>query len=81
MKSDYKAAFNVLIAYWKCIPESERKIVKQKLKLVLGDCYPFLDEHNSPSKPLSQEIHTPPKDCIKRAFKRLKDQCGFGIPD
>ena len=36
---------------------------------------------NSPLKPLSHKIHTPPKDCIKRAFKRLKDQYDFGIPD
>ena len=36
---------------------------------------------NSPLKPLSRKIHTPAKDCIKRAFKRLKNQYGFGIPD
>jgi hypothetical protein len=23
----------------------------------------------------------PPKDCIKNALKRLKDECNFGIPD
>ena len=81
MKSDYKAAFNVLIAYWKCIPESERKIAKQKLILMLGESYPFYKEHNGPSKPLSQEISTPPKDCLKRTLDRLRDKMGFGIPD
>ena len=81
MEPNYQAAFNILIAYWKCIPESERNIVKQKLKIALNDCYPFYNEHNDVPKPLSQEIHTPPKDCLKRSLKRLKDEYGFGIRD
>ena len=48
--------------------------IYNKLKVALKEQY-------SPFKPSSREIHTPPKDCIKRAFKRLKDQCDFGIPD
>ena len=36
---------------------------------------------NSPSKPLSRKIPSPPRDCIKNALKRLKDQYSFGIPD
>ena len=74
MKSDYKAAFNILMDYWDFIPEEERTSVDNKLKVALKEQY-------SPFKPSSREIHNPPKDCIKRAFKRLKDQCDFGIPD
>ena len=36
---------------------------------------------NSPSTAVSQEIHTPPPDSIKNAFKQLEDECGYGIPD
>ena len=36
---------------------------------------------NSPSTAVSQEIHTPPPDSINNAFKRLKDECGYGVPD
>ena len=81
MEPNYQAAFNILMTYWKCIPENERKIAKQQLKIALGDSYPFYNEHNEPSKPLSERIHSPPKDCIKRVFKRLKEEYGFGIPD
>ena len=81
MKPNYQAAFNILMAYWKCIPESEREIAKQQLRIVLGNSCPFYNSHISPSKPLSQETHAAPKDCIKSALKRLKDKFGFGIPD
>jgi hypothetical protein len=23
----------------------------------------------------------PPKDCLKNSMKRLREECGFGIPD
>ena len=55
MKSDYQAAFNVLIAYWECIPEEEHHIVDQKLKIALN-------EHNSPFKILSQDSDSIPRD-------------------
>ena len=74
MKSDWKAAFNILMDYWDFIPEEERESVDQKLKVALN-------EQNSPFKTLSTNLHSPPKDCIKNALKRLKDQCSFGIPD
>ena len=74
MKSDYKAAFNILMDYWNFIPEEERKLVDQKLRIALN-------EHKGPLKTPSSDYHSPPKDCIKKAFKRLKDEMGFGIPD
>jgi len=74
VKSDWKAAFNILMDYWDFIPEEERKSVDKKLRIALN-------EQNSPSKASSHNFHSPPKDCIKNAFKRLKDQYGFGRPD
>ena len=74
MKSDYKAAYNILMDYWDYIPEEERKSVDKKLRIALN-------EQNSPSKPLSSDYDNPPKDCIKKALKRLRDEFGFGIPD
>ena len=74
MKSDYKAAYNILMDYWDYIPEEERKLVDQKLRIALN-------EQNSPSKLFSLEKDSPPKDCIKQAFKRLRDEFGFGMPD
>ena len=35
---------------------------------------------NSPFKPLSQDSDSVPKDCMKRALERLKDEFGFGEP-
>ena len=74
MKPNWKAAFNILMDYWDFIPEEERKIVDQKLRIALN-------EQNSPLKPPSPNYDRPPKDCIKKALKRLKDQYRFGIPD
>ena len=74
MKPDWKAAYNILMDYWDFIPEEERILVDQKLKIALN-------EHNGSSKLLSSNFHSPPKDCIKNALKRLKDQYGFGISD
>jgi hypothetical protein len=74
MTPNWKAAYDILMDYWDFIPEEERKSVDKKLRIALN-------EQNSPSKVLSTNLHSPPKDCIKNALKRLKDQCGFGIPD
>ena len=74
MKPNWEAAFNILMDYWDFIPEEERKIVDQKLKIALN-------EHMGPSQRPSRNFHTPPKDCIKNALKRLKDQYGFGKSD
>ena len=74
MKPNWKAAYDILMDYWDFIPEEERILVDQKLKIALN-------EHNDPSKTLSHNFHSPPKDCIKNALKRLKDQYGFGISD
>ena len=91
MDSDYKAAFNVLMDYWNCIPEEERSMVDQRLRRALNEDYEptTADEYNigvekgcnSPFKPLSCKIHTKPQDCIKGALKRLQAEFGFGIPD
>ena len=81
MKSDYKAAFNILMVYWDFIPEEERTIVDQKLRLVLDEPNMRVQEGcNSPSKALSHNYDSPPRDCIKKVLKRLKDTMGFGIP-
>ena len=74
MEPNWKAAYDILMDYWDFIPEEERQLVDQKLKIALN-------EHNSPSKTLSHNFHSPPKDCIKNAFKRLRDEYGFGISD
>ena len=74
MKPNWKAAYDILMDYWDFIPEEERQLVDQKLKVALN-------EHNSLSKTPSHNFHSPPKDCIKNAFKRLRDEYGFGISD
>ena len=74
MEPDWKAAFNILMDYWDFIPEEERKSVDKKLRIALN-------EQNSSLKTSSSNYDSPPKDCIKRALKRLKDQYGFGIPN
>ena len=74
MKPDWKAAYNILMDYWDFIPEEERKSVDKKLRIALN-------EQNSPLKPSSPNYDRPPKDCIKKALKRLKKQYEFGIPD
>jgi len=71
VKPNWKAAFNILMDYWDFIPEEERILVDQKLKIALN-------EHMGLSQRPSRNFHTPPKDCIKNALKRLKDQYGFG---
>jgi len=81
MESDFKAAYNILMDYWEFIPEEERAVVDQKLRLVLNESHRTVQEGcNSPSKALSHNYDSPPKDCIKRVLKRLKDTMGFGIP-
>ena len=63
MEPNYKAAYNILMDYWDCIPEEERHEVDVRLNKALND------------------KDTPPKDCIKNALKKLRQTCGFGIPD
>ena len=43
MKPDWKAAYNILMDYWDCIPEEERHQVDEKLRNAL-------DNNDSPSK-------------------------------
>ena len=82
MEPDFKAAYNILMDYWDFIPEEERAIVDQKLRLVLDEPNIRVQEgYNSPSKASSHNYDSPPKDCIKRVLKRLKDTMGFGIPN
>ena len=74
MEPDFKAAYNILMDYWDYIPEEERTSVDKRLRIALN-------EQNSPSKASSHNYHSPPKDCIKRVLKRLRDTMGFGIPN
>ena len=74
MEPNWEAAYNILMNYWDCIPEEERILVDQKLRIALNEC-------NDPLRALSKKRDRPPRDCIKNALKRLKDQCNFGIPD
>ena len=74
MEPNWKAAYNILMDYWDFIPEEERQLVDQKLKIALN-------EHNGPFTTSSHIFDSPPRDCIKNALKRLKDQYGFGISD
>jgi len=48
MKSDWKAAFNILMDYWDYITEEDRKSVDKKL-------HTALNEQNSPFKPSSSK--------------------------
>ena len=90
MKPDYKAAFNILMDYWDCIPEDEKVVVDQKLRLVMGDnelttadqfnTGVYLD-HNGPLKTVSRKVGYAPLHKIQEALKRLQDQFGYGIPD
>ena len=82
MEPDFKAAYNILMDYWDFIPEEERTIVDHKLRLVLDEPNIGVQEgYNSPSKALSHNYDSQPKDCIKNSLKRLRDQFGFGIPN
>ena len=74
MEPNYKVAYNILMDYWDFIPEDERKIVDQKLRIALN-------EPNLPYTTPSNANYNPPKDCIKNTLNRLKDEMGFGIPD
>ena len=38
MDPDYKAAYDILMEYWDCIPEEEKEKVREKLDIIL---YPF----------------------------------------
>tara|TARA_R100000700_G_C3143785_1_gene124764 strand:- start:630 stop:818 length:189 start_codon:yes stop_codon:yes gene_type:complete len=60
---DYKAAYNILMDYWNCIPEEER-----------------LSVHKLLEEALDNKLF-PPRNAISNAIKRLRDECGFGIPD
>ena len=67
MESDYKAAFNILFN-------------------ILMDYWDYLPDEDK--QIIDNKLNIvfngntrPPKDCIKRALKRLKDECNFGIPD
>lgn len=47
------------------------------------DCIPEEERHQVDEKLRNalDNNDNPPKDCIKNALKRLRDECGFGIPD
>ena len=92
MEPDYKAAFNILMDYWDCIPEDERHIVDQRLNLVLDDTdyeRTTADEFNKGLnldqegviEAVSQHNGPAPLYKIKESLKRLREQYGFGIPD
>ena len=34
---DYKAAYNILMEYWDCIPEEEKVAVNKRLEIVLNN--------------------------------------------
>ena len=53
---------------------------------ILMDYWDYLPDEDKPiiDDKLNQifnNSNSPPKDCIKNALKRLRDECGFGIPD
>ena len=60
---NYKAAYNILMDYWDCIPEDERLTVHELLEEALNNKL------------------SPPRNAISNAIKRLREECGFGIPD
>jgi hypothetical protein len=48
MKPDYETAYHILMHYWDCIPEEERHVVDQSLRIALGEGEPSTaDEFNS----------------------------------
>ena len=86
---DYKAAFNILMDYWDYIPEEERHIVDQKLKIVLDYESTTADEfnksvnldQNGTLKDVSPINGLAPLYKIKEALNRLKEQYGYGVKD
>ena len=60
MEPDYRAAYHILMDYWDCIPEEERLIVDQSLKIALGESEPTTaDEYNTEwFQDLAKEVNT-----------------------
>ena len=53
---------------------------------ILMDYWDYLPDEDKPiiDDKLNQifnNSNSPPKDCIKNALKRLRDECGVAIPD
>ena len=53
---------------------------------ILMDYWDYLPDEDKPiiDDKLNQifnDSNGPPKDCIKNALKRLRDECDFGVPD
>ena len=93
MEPDYKAAFNILMDYWNFIPDDEKPLVDQRLRLVI-DNYDYepttADEFNQEwlnkeqegvLEEISNDSQSAPLHKIKESLKRLKDEYGFGVPD
>ena len=93
MEPDYKAAFNILMDYWDFIPDDEKPLVDQRLRLVI-DNYDYepttADEYNQEwlnkaqngtLEDISPKSDGTPHHKIKESLKRLKDEYGFGVPD
>ena len=79
MKPDWKAAYNILMDYWDYIPEGDRITVDRRLRIALDDNNMVNGARKGPLTPLSPQLHTPPRDCIKRVLKRLRDEFGYGV--
>ena len=75
--------------YWDYIPEEERHIVDQKLKIVLDYESTTADEfnksvnldQNGTLKDVSPINGLAPLYKIKEALNRLKEQYGYGVKD
>lgn len=64
---DYKTAYNILMEYW----NGTDCIPEEKRAAVNKRLEIVLNNNND----------SPPRNAISNALKRLRDECGFGIPD
>ena len=62
---DYKAAYNILMDHW-----DDLDLPKEKKQII----------DDKLNRIFNGSIN-PPKDCIKNALQRLKDECDFGVPE
>ena len=53
-----------------CLPCAQKKVTMVSNK-----------EHIAPLKDVSKEIEGPAPDLIKNTLNRLKEECGYGVPE
>tara|TARA_R110002051_G_scaffold194919_1_gene263120 strand:+ start:204 stop:410 length:207 start_codon:yes stop_codon:yes gene_type:complete len=62
-KDQYKRAYNLLMDYWKYLPDEDKEEIDSKLLRIFGN----------------GNISEPNQDTISKALNRLKKKYGYGI--